>query len=80
MLINYLYLESFLVFIIIIICCSVISDMEFILPVIAQKISDNNEKKIGYIHYKTTVNGIIMHYVIGGKGDPVVLLHGWPET
>jgi pimeloyl-ACP methyl ester carboxylesterase len=21
-----------------------------------------------------------MHYVIGGKGDPVVLLHGWPET
>jgi hypothetical protein len=21
-----------------------------------------------------------MHYVIGGKGDPVILLHGWPET
>ena len=21
-----------------------------------------------------------MHYVIGGKGDPIVLLHGWPET
>ena len=21
-----------------------------------------------------------MHYVIGGQGDPVVLLHGWPET
>ena len=21
-----------------------------------------------------------MHYVIGGHGDPVVLLHGWPET
>ena len=21
-----------------------------------------------------------MHYVIGGKGDPLVLLHGWPET
>jgi pimeloyl-ACP methyl ester carboxylesterase len=21
-----------------------------------------------------------MHYVMGGKGDPVVLLHGWPET
>jgi pimeloyl-ACP methyl ester carboxylesterase len=28
----------------------------------------------------TTVNGIQMHYVIGGHGDPVVLLHGWPET
>jgi pimeloyl-ACP methyl ester carboxylesterase len=21
-----------------------------------------------------------MHYVIGGNGDPVVLLHGWPQT
>ena len=21
-----------------------------------------------------------MHYVTGGKGDPVVLLHGWPQT
>jgi pimeloyl-ACP methyl ester carboxylesterase len=21
-----------------------------------------------------------MHYLIGGQGDPVVLLHGWPQT
>jgi pimeloyl-ACP methyl ester carboxylesterase len=27
-----------------------------------------------------SVNGIQMHYVMGGHGDPVVLLHGWPET
>ena len=27
-----------------------------------------------------SVNGIQLHYVIGGHGDPVVLLHGWPET
>ncbi len=27
-----------------------------------------------------TVNGIEMHYVIGGEGDPVVLVHGWPQT
>jgi pimeloyl-ACP methyl ester carboxylesterase len=27
-----------------------------------------------------SVNGIQMHYVMGGQGDPVVLLHGWPET
>ena len=26
------------------------------------------------------MNGIQLHYVIGGHGDPVVLLHGWPET
>jgi pimeloyl-ACP methyl ester carboxylesterase len=28
----------------------------------------------------TLVNGVQIHYVIGGHGDPVVLLHGWPET
>ena len=54
--------------------------MGFILPVNAQNIRDNSEKKIDYTHHKTTVNGIIMHYVIGGKGDPIVLLHGWPQT
>jgi esterase/lipase len=21
-----------------------------------------------------------MHYLIGGEGDPIVLLHGWPQT
>jgi pimeloyl-ACP methyl ester carboxylesterase len=31
-------------------------------------------------HYKTLVNGFLMHYVFGGEGDPIVLLHGWPET
>jgi pimeloyl-ACP methyl ester carboxylesterase len=33
-----------------------------------------------FSHHMTTVNGIQMHYVIGGQGDPVVLLHGWPQT
>ena len=45
------------------------------------KIFDENEKKIDYTHHKTTVNGIQLHYVIGGeKGDLIVLLHGWPQT
>ena len=44
-------------------------------------IFEENEKKIDYTHHKTTVNGIQLHYVIGGeKGDPIVLLHGWPQT
>ena len=33
-----------------------------------------------FSHHTTSVNGIKLHYVIGGHGDPVILLHGWPET
>ena len=33
-----------------------------------------------FSHHTASVNGIQLHYVIGGHGDPVVLLHGWPET
>ena len=33
-----------------------------------------------FSHHTATVNGIQMHYVIGGKGDPVVLLHGYPQS
>jgi pimeloyl-ACP methyl ester carboxylesterase len=33
-----------------------------------------------FSHHTASVNGIQMHYVIGGNGDPVVLLHGWPQT
>jgi pimeloyl-ACP methyl ester carboxylesterase len=35
---------------------------------------------VTFTHHTTTVDGFQMHYVIGGHGDPVVLLHGWPET
>jgi pimeloyl-ACP methyl ester carboxylesterase len=35
---------------------------------------------VTFSHHMASVNGIQMHYVIGGHGDPVVLLHGWPET
>ena len=30
-------------------------------------------------HQTATVNGINIHYVLEGRGFPVVLLHGWPE-
>ena len=31
-----------------------------------------------FSHHTASVNGVQLHYVIGGHGDPVVLLHGWP--
>jgi hypothetical protein len=31
-------------------------------------------------HRTAAVNGINIHYVIEGRGFPVVLLLGWPET
>jgi hypothetical protein len=33
-----------------------------------------------FSHHLESFNGIQMHYVIGGQGDPVVLLHGWPQS
>lgn len=33
-----------------------------------------------FSHRMASVNGVRLHYVIGGKGEPVVLLHGWPTT
>jgi pimeloyl-ACP methyl ester carboxylesterase len=33
----------------------------------------------GVSHHFTTVNGIRIHYAEAGSGDPVVLLHGWPQ-
>ncbi len=34
----------------------------------------------GAVSRYATVNGVRLHYVMAGSGDPVLLLHGWPET
>ncbi len=31
-------------------------------------------------HHTVTVNDARLHYVLAGRGEPVVLLHGWPQT
>jgi pimeloyl-ACP methyl ester carboxylesterase len=33
-----------------------------------------------FAHHTAKVNDVLLHYVIAGHGDPVVLLHGWPQT
>jgi pimeloyl-ACP methyl ester carboxylesterase len=36
---------------------------------------------VTFSHRTASVNGgIQLHYVIGGHGHPIVLLHGWPQT
>lgn len=32
------------------------------------------------VHGRPEVNGVQIHYAIGGSGDPVILLHGVPKT
>ncbi len=34
----------------------------------------------GFSHRSVDVDGVRLHYVIGGRGPAVVLLHGFPET
>lgn len=34
----------------------------------------------GFTNHYAEVNGVKLHYVTGGSGEPLVLLGGWPET
>lgn len=34
----------------------------------------------GFTEATAQVNGVTIHYVRGGTGEPLVLLHGWPQT
>jgi len=35
---------------------------------------------VTFYHHIASVNGIQLYYVIGGQGEPIVLIHGWPQT
>jgi len=35
---------------------------------------------VTFSHHMASVNDIQLHYVIGGHGNPIVLIHGWPQT
>lgn len=55
----------------------------FVTYAFAQDISNSSDsEKLNITSQKTVINGFNMHYIIGGtgKGDPIILLHGWPQT
>ncbi len=33
-----------------------------------------------FSHHTRQLGEVQIHHVIGGNGDPLVLLHGWPQT
>ncbi len=33
-----------------------------------------------FSHHTAEVNGARLHYVMGGQGEPLVLLHSFPQT
>jgi pimeloyl-ACP methyl ester carboxylesterase len=40
-----------------------------------------NERQVpGFTEHDAQVKGVRLHYAVGGKGSPVVLLHGYAET
>ncbi|MGI5170043.1 alpha/beta fold hydrolase [Spirillospora sp. CA-253888] len=41
---------------------------------------DDPQFKNAFRHRFADVDGVRMHYVTGGSGTPVVLIHGWPQT
>jgi pimeloyl-ACP methyl ester carboxylesterase len=34
----------------------------------------------GVTHHTAAVNDVVLHYARAGRGDPLILLHGWPQT
>lgn len=52
-------------------------------PATAQEISDRALAQSlpgGFVSATETVNGVKLHYVVGGEGKPLFLLPGWPQT
>ncbi|MFE3544371.1 alpha/beta fold hydrolase [Nocardia sp. NPDC059177] len=45
-------------------------------------IATHNDPEFGntFRHEFADIDGVRMHYVTGGSGTPVVLIHGWPQT
>ncbi|APE38638.1 alpha/beta hydrolase [Nocardia mangyaensis] len=50
------------------------------IPSYAAVTHNDPEFQNSFRHEFADVDGVRMHYVTGGSGTPVVLIHGWPQT
>lgn len=50
-----------------------------VFPCLAQ-ISNSTEFNRTFTHHTANANGVRLHYVTGGHGEPVILLHGFAST
>ncbi|WP_405655718.1 alpha/beta fold hydrolase [Streptomyces sp. RK9] len=55
-------------------------DADRAVPAYAAATHDDPGFQKTFRHKFADVDGVRMHYVTGGSGPPVVLLHGWPQT
>lgn len=47
---------------------------------ISQPLTPELGPETGFSHHRTAVGDVRLHYVRGGEGDPLFLIHGWPTT
>jgi hypothetical protein len=41
---------------------------------------ERDHQQVGLVHEYADLGDVVLHYVVAGEGEPVVLLHGWPQT
>jgi pimeloyl-ACP methyl ester carboxylesterase len=61
-------------------CASPVAAQRTNIPTGAKTMAADARFDAIFVHRKQQVNGATIHYVIGGKGDALVLIHGWPVT
>src|SRR5687767_14588287 len=56
------------------------SSIAILVLTLATNITVHAQRRIGIEDRFANINGVRLHYLIAGKGDPVNLLHGYAET
>ena len=60
-------------------CLVIVLSLALCRPAAAQ-VPNPTEFQRTFSHRTAMTNGVRLHYVIGGSGSPILLVHGFPET